>query len=522
VDPVRNALMLVADDVDRSRLGAPADIRARGERIRRRRRAIGAQLVALAVVVMVLAVWVGHGIPHAAPQPLQSPAPTPTPNLAQVQVVHGGCGHGLACPTGTGPFRVVLDSGRGGDQFSLELPLPPGWKMAESSGNGIRAVAPDGASGVSAVWPVRQASGSADALTMAEGLARLPGATAAAQSVDIGGRLGWRVAFSRAPSGSSPCVDPRFGLYLGERYGGFGTAEGLGCARLFELGFPTSSVSTATPVGLSGSGQVEVTLVDVRDLPTHGARSVLSLWHWGADLSADKSGQRLLAGMRIGAYADPYCGMQPPCAAPHGSYVVHGDPIVTGTGIRAWGSQVSLRLPAGWTVDGDDDRGDASLGDDVGRAGAELVWEPQLPGQPPTVLQDARAWALATAGRSGVVSGPPVHVRLGGATAWRVDASANGAAAAFRQSDYPYVDPGCGGNPPPYAIALACQPAAAAAEGGIYLEGNETARLWFVQVDATHVLLVEVWGKRLRRAQPPGLPAALAATASMLGSLTIR
>ncbi len=523
MDPVRDALTLVAADVDRSRLGAPADIRARGDRIRRRRRAVTAQLGALAVAVAVVAVVVGHGIPHAQPRPLQTPRPTPTPNQAQVQVVRGACGHGVRCATGTGPFRVVFESGRGGDLLSLDLPLPTGWSLWEMSGNGVRAGETNGGTGVSAMWPVRQAPGSADARAMAQMLARLPGAVAA-QPVDVGGQTGWRVVFARVPSGSTPCVDPRFGLYVDERTNPGGPAGGPGCASPFQLALPTASVPAPTLVGLSGTGQVEITLVDVRDIPTRGARSVLSLWRWASSLSPDGPGAALLAGVRLGAYADPGCGVdsgQPPCPAPNGSYVGHGDPIGTSTGIHAWGSQVRLRPPPGWGVD-DDGRGDVYLRDRASYAGARFVWEPQLPGTPPTVLQDARAWAVATAGRPGVVSSPPVRVRLAGRTAWRVDISADRSAVPFRQSDPPYVDRGCGDGPPYFAVALSCPPPLAATDVGVYLEINESARLWFVQVDPDRVLLVEVWANRFHRAQPSGLPAALAATASMLDGLSVR
>ncbi len=521
MDPVRDALTLVAADVDRSRLGAPADIRARGDRIRRRRRAVAAEVGALAMAVAVVAVLVGHGIPHAAPRPLQTPRPTPNP--AQVQVVRGACGHGVGCATGTGPFRVVLDAGHGGDQLSLDLPLPPGWSLWEMSDSGVRAGAPDGTAGVSAMWPVRRAPGAADARAMAESLARLPGATVAAQPVDVGGKPGWRVVFARVPSGSTHCADPRFGLYEDERTNPFGPVGGLGCASLFQLGLPTASASTVTRIGLSGWGQVEITLVDVRDVPTRGARSVLSLWRWGPVLSPDGPGPALLAGVRIGAYADPYCGADVGvCSVPNGSYVAPGDPVVTSTGIHSWDSQVGLRVPAGWGVGGDDGRGDVHLVDPASYAGAVIVWEPQLPGQPPTVLHDARAWAVATAGRPGVASRTPVRVQVAGRTAWRVDVSANRSAVPFRQSDPPYVDSGCSGDPLYFAVALACWPAAAATHGGEYVEINESARLWFVQVDPNRVLLVEVWANRLHRAQPSGLPAALAATTSMIGSLSIR
>lgn len=521
MDPVRDALTLVAAGADRSRLGAPEDIRARGDRIRRHRRAVTVQLGALAVVLMVLAVWVGHGIPHATPRPLQTPRPTPTPNQAQVQVARGACGHGVRCPTGTGPFRAVLEAGRGGDQLSLDLPLPPGWEMWEMSDNGFRAGGADDATGVSAMWPVRQAPGSADARTMAEMLARLPGATGAVRPVDVGGQPGWRVVLVVVPSGSARCIEPRSGLYVDERTYPVGLGGDAGCASLFQLGFPTASVPTPEPIGLSGSGQVEITLVDVRDIPTRGARSVLSLWRWGSSLSPDGPGAALLAGVRIGAYADPYCGAAADaCPVPNGSYVVHGDPIVTSTGIHTWRSQVSLRPPPGWGV-GDDGRGDVNLRDPASYAGAQFVWEPQLPGRPPTVLGDARTWAVATAGRPGVKSSTPVRVQVAGRTAWRVDVSADKSAVPFRQSDPPYTDAGCGGNAPYFAVALACQPAAAATESGEYLEFNESARLWFVQVDPNRVLLVEVWANRLHRAQPSGLPAALAATRSMIGSLSI-
>jgi hypothetical protein len=53
------------------------------------------------------------------------------------------------------------------------------------------------------------------------------------------------------------------------------------------------------------------------------------------------------------------------------------------------------------------------------------------------------------------------------------------------------------------------------------LDSNDQARIWFVQADPTHVLMVIAEGKKIHIGQPAILPTAIAATASMIDSLRI-
>lgn len=534
MDPVREALTLVASEVDRSRLGPPADIRARGDRIRRRRRALAVQGAVAAAVVLLVASVVGGGVLRATPPPVQQPTPTPT-QAADVGVVRQGCGHGLACPDGSGHLRAVLDAQRGGDQLSADFDLPSGWSVEEGSGNGFRLVDPTRRTGVAVLWPVGLPAGSTVAPTaeaMAGALAHVPGSTTQTpQQVTIDGRTGWRVLFAGPVAGPAQCLDPRTGLYEGENYARVGPDDMAGCRRLLDLGVPTVG-QTPVAVGLSVSGGTEITLLDGLGIPAPGAPDVVALWRWGGGLTAPAPSRVVLESLRLGRFADPHCGTVydhtlPLCAETDGRYVVHGDPVDSDTGIHRWLARAAVPVPAGWTVLADDGRGDVVLTDATGAMGAQLLWGPRLPGHPPTALDDARAWADATAGSSSVVATRPVEGQVGGRAAWRLDLSARSGAVAFRPSDPAYEDDRCGPNPAPYAVAVACRSAAASfgaatsTDGGVFFEGNMSARVWFVQVDPGRVLLVMVWGKQLHSGQPPALPPVLAATAAMTGSTTI-
>ena len=147
MDQVREALIQVAADVDRSRLGTPQEIRLRGAGIRRRERLLGVEVaLAMAVLVAVGFVFV-RSVDRAAPYPPVHPLPTttsaPTPTSsadASVAVLPDACGHGVGCPQAAGPFRLVLRSVSARQQRTLDLNVPTGWTVNEDSGNGVRVL----------------------------------------------------------------------------------------------------------------------------------------------------------------------------------------------------------------------------------------------------------------------------------------------------------------------------------------------------------------------------------------------
>ena len=117
---LREALVLVANDVDRSRMTTAPGLRARGERIVRRRRAVAAAAASAAVLLVAVVLVASGGVLRAHPRPVQPPTPHPV----AATVVLQGCGHGVGCPVGQGPFRAVLDSGRGGAQLTVIIAAP--------------------------------------------------------------------------------------------------------------------------------------------------------------------------------------------------------------------------------------------------------------------------------------------------------------------------------------------------------------------------------------------------------------
>ena len=226
MDQVREALIQVAADVDRSRLGTPEAIRLRGAGIRRRERLVGLEVaLAMAALVVVGFVFV-RSVDHAAPSPSVRPIPTsssvPTPTSsagASVAVLPGGCGHGLQCPQAPGAYRLVLRSVSSRQQRTLDLRVPGGWMVDEDSTNGLRILDAEGTNGVAVLWPVRAMSGSGRAKDVAWSVARLSGGVAATPiPVAVDGVTGWRVRFTRTPRGNSHCIDPRFGLFVGETF----------------------------------------------------------------------------------------------------------------------------------------------------------------------------------------------------------------------------------------------------------------------------------------------------------------
>ena len=428
---VREALALVAADVDRAGL-APSDaVRARGEQLARRRRALAAT-VAVAVVV-VGAVTIGQGVLRARPEPTR-PTPAPTPRPSTSLVVLQGCGHGAGCPDGPGPFRAVMDASRPGTQLAVDLTLPAGWRVHEVDWDVVR-FGPTGSgsgpahveSGLALVWPVRPPSGASDAWTTALQLAALPGARTSPTGVTIDGHRAWQVQFSARPeqgASTASCIDPRYGSFADEDYDPPTDPSG-GCRPLFDVAWQDDITpgTQSAAVGVRSAAPVTVTLLDSPGIATAVGHGMLAIWTWGTTSAHVPATADLLGRLRLGHYINPLCGEAvntPRCVVSDGRYVVRGDPVVTADGVQSWGRSASVPVPPRWWVI-DDGRGDVSMGSPLSTASAAMVWDPRLPGPPQASLTDARAWAADLAARATLVAGPVVRTQVGGAPAWRVD-----------------------------------------------------------------------------------------------------
>jgi hypothetical protein len=525
---VREALALVAADVDRGSLAPASAVRAHGDRmVRRRRSALAALTVA---VVAVGAVTVGHSVSRSRPQPARpSPKPTPSAPLVVLQ----GCGHGQGCPGGPGPFRAVMDASPAGTQLAVDVTLPDGWIVHEVDwdvvrfGPSVRRPAPaSDQSGLALVWPVRPPSGASDAFTTATQLAGLPGVSSAPTAATVDGHRAWQVHFFSAPTtgaAKESCIDPRYGSFPDEDYDPSTTPSGQ-CHPLFDVVW-TDDITPGTQrdaVGFRSSAPVTVTLLDSPGIATPAGHGMLAIWTWGTATTQAGPAGDLLGRLHLGRFTNPSCGPAantPPCVVTGGTYVVHGDPVLTTDGVTSWGRSASVQVPTGWSVS-DDGRGNAWMASQTGTASAAVVWDPQLPGPPRRALIDAKAWATDLAARTALVAGPVVQTQVGGAPAWRVDLRPRPGATPFTQSDPAYEDTRCGVGPY-FSVALACASAASSAATGLFLASNEQARVWIVQAAPDHVLLIGVWGKRWRHADPPPLPPALTAAGHLIGAVQL-
>ena len=185
---------------------------------------------------------------------------------------------------------------------------------------------------------------------------------------------------------------------------------------------------------------------------------------------------------------------------------------MTLSGIHDWRAHATVNLAPGWSVLSDDARGHVSLvnRDDVTSA-MNVVWQP-APASGTWSATDAHAWATAMLHRPHLTATAVQATTLGGRPAWTVD-------VAVRQN-VPEAGVPCPGSTTGYAVTLECS-GPGPNPPGTALFSNEQARLWFVQADEGHVLMVSVVGTKIHIGQPPILASAVAATASMIDSLRI-
>ena len=250
----------------------------------------GALALGLGAVLLLVNPWAGHPAPRPAPAASIAPSAIAAVPSGRPVRVSGSCGHGAACPSGSGLFVTRLGPGpaHASRRLVVTYVIPTGWALWEVMGGGFR-IGDDRLVGdmtlLGVFWPVRSLHGRGDAHASATAMAALPGATSREpKRVSVGGRVGWRVTFTGTAGTSSTCVIPTEGLFVGEGGAHF-------CLPVVRAAGRDLS---GTPVGVNGSQPVEVTLVDVPGGRPGAPGSILGIWNPAVDAD-DEDGRRAQA-----------------------------------------------------------------------------------------------------------------------------------------------------------------------------------------------------------------------------------
>ena len=224
---------------------------------------------------------------------LPSPSVTPTIGTPGAPiVVDGSCGHGAACPDGSGSFRSTFApaSQRGSRHLLVRYDVPAGWSLVDMIDGGL-VVREDPVTSVGVYWPLAPIEGAGDARAAASAMATLPGALSSTpEKVSISGRTAWRVTFvGDAGAGQtvigSTCVVPNASPHEGD----------AGCLQVAR----TVDRATGAPVGVAGPNPVEVTFVDVPDSDAAGNSAILGIWRSAVDLPSDSAGRSIVDSIQV-------------------------------------------------------------------------------------------------------------------------------------------------------------------------------------------------------------------------------